>query len=307
MLKSHESKYWEWVEVCFYDVNDDTSIAVDRFLKYGKISKALDCLYFMLSSNFKVDTNQCLRVLFSINSSKLIKEYEPSINKIVELIRYLQEHSFVEDEILYNKIERRYLILFYKKNITNLKPKYIELKLANDAQFFCRIIRVINYYYYRNGDPSRSKSKETMSFIASILPNILLEWSIPPGTLKDGTFQPERFKEWIKTVKDLCKKPRYYEEAMFYLAHVLVYAPSDPDGLWIHRDIASFLNQKEEETLREYYNIAISNSRNIIIVYLTGKQERLPIEELQNKAEEAEKAGFFRLAQTIRNVASKYK
>jgi hypothetical protein len=50
---------------------------------------------------------------------------------------------------------------------------------------------------------------------------------------------------------------------MIQLGNVLVNAPEEPDGLWIHLVIAEALNGEKRSDLRDGYSAGIYNSRGV--------------------------------------------
>lgn len=90
------------------------------------------------------------------------------------------------------------------------------------------------------------------------------------------------------------------------VGHVLVYAPPDPDGLWIHRSAAAVLNAEDSEEMRVGLRIELFNSRGVHWVDPTGKPERELAAKYCKQAEEVEVAGYHRLASTLRELAEEY-
>ena len=93
---------------------------------------------------------------------------------------------------------------------------------------------------------------------------------------------------------------------MTMVGQVLIHAPADPDGLWIHRSAAAALNAKDAGDLRDGFAIGIRNSRGVYWVDPTGKPELELAGKYRQQAEEADKAGYQRLAATMRNLADSY-
>lgn len=85
-----------------------------------------------------------------------------------------------------------------------------------------------------------------------------------------------------------------------------MYAPPDPDGLWIHRSAAAVLNAEDSEEMRIGFRIELFNSRGVYWVDPTGKSERELAAKYRKQAEEVEAAGYHRLASTLRKLAEEY-
>ena len=93
---------------------------------------------------------------------------------------------------------------------------------------------------------------------------------------------------------------------MSQLGQVLIYAPPDPDGLWIHATVAEALNAKDAEEMRRGFHTGIFNSRGVVTVVPSGAPEDELAEKYKAKADKVETAGFHRLATTMRSLAETY-
>lgn len=93
---------------------------------------------------------------------------------------------------------------------------------------------------------------------------------------------------------------------MITIGKVLIHYIPDPEGLWIHKALAQALNAEDAEKMRHGFEIGILNSRGVYCVDPTGKPEKELAAKYRQQAEEVENAGYFRLAITIRTVATSY-
>jgi hypothetical protein len=94
--------------------------------------------------------------------------------------------------------------------------------------------------------------------------------------------------------------------AMREVGKVLFYSPPDPDGLWVHRSVATVLNAKDAGDMRLGYELQIINPRGVHFVDPEGKPERDLADHHRKRAEEVEMCGYYRLATTLKEVASSY-
>ena len=183
-------------------------------------------------------------------------------------------------------------------------PRLLESRLANDPEFFCEVIRLI-YRSKKEDQPSREPTEESKA-IATNAWRLLHEWKTPPGTQQDGKFSEERFTEWLQRVKEVCTESGHLEVALINIGEVLIHTPPDPDGLWIRRAVASALNARGADDMRDGYRTGTYNARGFHWVDPTGKPERELAEQFRSKAEEIENAGFQRFAVTLRGLADGY-
>jgi hypothetical protein len=93
---------------------------------------------------------------------------------------------------------------------------------------------------------------------------------------------------------------------MSVVGEELVHVPADPDGLWINRQAAAALNDKDAEDMRDGFRTGLFNSRGVHVVDPTGQPERELAAKYRLRAEDVENAGYHRLAATIRELAEGY-
>jgi hypothetical protein len=299
-LQENEGEYWSRTGTNAYEVDDNISAAIEKLIKYGRPYSAISCLERMKYAEQLIDTHQCIRVLLAALTSSESSNTLDS-HCIIELIKFLQSESSVNQDDLF-KVEWAYLPLLdgYSGGV----PKLLERTLASSPEFFTEIIQLI-YRSEKEDQPSKQPTQESIS-IANNAWQLLHKWKTPPGTQEDGTFSEEHFTIWLQHVKAICSESGHLEAALSYIGEVLVHAPADPSGLWLHRAVATALNGREEKTMRSGFETATYNLRGVHCVDPTGTPERLLAEQFRSKAEEIENAGFHRLAVTLRGLADGY-
>lgn len=299
-LGKDEIEYWSRTGANAYEADDHLSFAIDKLIEYDRPRSAINCLYKMQYNKQPINVKQCAQALLEALSS-----HEPihvtNRYHILYLIKFLQSESSVEKEDLL-KVEWAYLPLLDR--FSGAAPKFLENELANDPEFFCEVIKWI--YRPKNEDQPVTRPNEELESIANNAWKLLHEWKIPPGTQDNGTFNAEKFDEWLQHVKFLCTESGHLEVALIKVGEVLIHSPSDPDGLWIHRTVANALNDRDADIIRDGFMTGILNSRGVYTVDPTGKPEFELAKQYRLKADEVENAGFHRLATTLRDVADSY-
>ena len=122
---------------------------------------------------------------------------------------------------------------------------------------------------------------------------------------RDGTFNGDALTNWLATVKSACVESGHLDIALSKVGHVLAYAPPDPDGLWLHRSVATALNAKDADDMRKGFTAELFNMRGVHW-RTAGKEERELAEKYQSQAETVEAAGYHRLANALRDLAASY-
>ncbi len=304
-LKDDQSEYWSrtdanGAEAIFHKCGLDD--AVVKLIDHGRPHAAINCLYYARNKQ-PVNVSLCVRALLEGTSSR-----EPVVfmdrYRIANLTEFLQSKPSVAKEHLY-KIEWAYISLLCDDDIET-EPKFLGSRLANDPEFFCDVIKLV--YRSKNEEKSSQKHTGTSQEEAIKAYKLLNKWKTCPGLQEDGTFNAEAFNKWLLKVRALCEESGRLEVAFTHIGNVLIHAPSDPDGLWIHRNVASALNSDEPafDDMRSGFDMGETNARGIHWVDPTGKPEKELAEKYRDKAEALENAGFHRFAVTLKDLAKYY-
>jgi hypothetical protein len=300
LLGEQERLYWTNTTINPYEAEGNLQQAVDRLLKYGRPYAAIRCLYRMLHDRQPFDNKKAAYALLGALKSSEIRE---SINayEIVEIIKALQDDPATDPEDLF-KVEWAYLTLLDGRY--DVFPQFLWKQLANDPQFFCELIKLA-FRSKHEESPAEDVTEEKKN-IATNAYRLLSSWKTPPGFREDGSYDGNALKEWLEVVKQQCTETGHLEIAMTMLGHVLIYAPTDPDGLWIHRSAAEVLNEKDANDMRDGFRTALYNSRGVHCMDPTGKPEKELANKYRQQADAVEEAGFARLAATLRELADTY-
>src|SRR5690606_25276322 len=266
----------------------------------GRPHAAINCLERMLHSKSAIDPQQCVRALLGALKSSEPNHAMDSYH-MVQLIKHLQSDSAVSDDDLF-RVEWAYLPLL--NQLDGNKPVFLHRKLANEPDFFCEVIQLI-YRSNKEGDKTDEPSEEQKA-IATNAYRLISEWSRPPGQMDDESFDAEHFRNWIEKVKVSCAESGHLEPALIHIGEVLLYAPQDEDGLWIHRAAADALNSRDSEKMRRGFHSASFSSRGVHWVDPTAKPEKELADRYRQKAEDVENANFHRLARTLRDLSETY-
>ena len=183
-------------------------------------------------------------------------------------------------------------------------PKLLEDRLANDPEFFCMLIQAI--YRSRNDDAEVAEPTEDSKRIATNAYTLLHSWKRVPGIQADGNFDGEWFSNWLAQVIKSTTESGHNDVAFIQLGEVLINSPADPGGLWIHNSVATALNDRFNDSLRNGYRTGCFNSRGAYVVDTTGKNEKAIAVKYRGKADVVENEGFQRFAVTLRELAESY-
>lgn len=297
-----ENFYWNNVIVNPYQSKEETKYAIKKLLEYGRPHAAINCLAKLVRDKEQIDSVQALKALKNAIVSNEDKNNRDIYN-IQVIIKSLQNDKYINQKEI-SSVEWIYLPLLDRHD--DLSPKFLERELATNPKFFCELIQKI-YRSKKNKDDISKEPSENEKSIASNAYRLLNEWQLLPGSKTDGGFDGQEFIKWIDEVKKITTESGHLEVALIAIGNVLVHAPSDPDGLWIHHSVAEALNAKDADEIRQGFRIGLSNLRGVHWVDPTGKPERDLADEYIKKANEIEVAGYYRFAITLRELADSYK
>lgn len=299
LLGEDESSYWTRTDANPYKIDETLELAIDSLVKYGRSFAAISCLYIMHHSKQSFSNKRAVGVLLAaLDSSEnvhMMDQYE-----IIDIIKALQDDSKTDPEDLF-KVEWAYLPLLDCHN--GASPKLLERRLADEPEFFCEVIRLV--FRSNNDKQTTEEPTEQAKKVAANAYRLLSEWRTPPGYLQNGSYDGDALSIWLETVKRECIETGHFEVAMSTIGQALIFTPADPDGLWIHRSAAKELNKKDVDAMRNGFRIGLYNSRGVHD-FSKGKEEQELANNYRLKAEAVEKDGFFRLATTIRELATSY-
>lgn len=298
LLGRNDFAYWSKTNADPYGDEAELETAIDQLIVHNRPDAALRCLYAMLDKK-PFDSSRAVQVLFAVLKSP--ESVHSMYHPIIEIIKALQNDKGTNPDDLF-KIEWAYLPLLDRHR--GASPKLIEHRLAKEPKFFCEVIRFA-FRSKKEERPTEELPKEKQN-IAENAYRLLSEWQTPPGYQADDTYDGDAFAGWLEAVKKECAETGHLEVAMSMVGHVLVYAPPDPGGLWIHRSAAEALNAKDAEEMRSGFGSELFNSRGFHWVDPTGKPERELASKYREQAEAVEVAEYHRLAITLRELAASY-
>lgn len=301
LLGKFEVEYWRRAFVNPYQAKDNLNLAIDKLIEYNRPNGAIRCLSRILHDKKLLDKTKATKALLEAVSS-MEPAHQMNIHDATEIIKALQDDPKTNQNDLF-KIEWAYLPLLTRPGRI-ASPKLLGQKLASEPDFFCEVIRSI--YCSKNDSGVKKESTEQEKAIATNAWHLLREWERIPGKDTDGSFSSEKFNDWLEIVKTKCEESGHIDVAMITLGEALIYSPSDPDGLWIHRAITEALNAEDAEALRRGYYLGIINARGCYHVDPTGKPEKELAAKYRQQADEVENAGFHRFALKLRDLAKNY-
>ncbi len=300
-LGQYASAYWEKVEVESYDVNtlgEHCTEAVGRLLQFHQPGKALICLNRLICKEIPFPAILAVQTLKErLLMSKLPRVLE--IDIFSRVIGWLQRDPSVDQATLI-EIEQAFFPLF--SHYGNARPKSLEMRLAMEPIFFCEIIS--KKYGLANHLNKDCESREIAEASSQKAAELLDLWRIVPGTLLTGGFDKMAFEHWLKTVRSWSIENQCLKIVLYQIGQILPFAPPDPDGLWIHRTIATALNARGAEAIRNGFVCRLLSMGNAT-QNITGMEGELAVRYYRH-ANDLEQVQFHWFAAAMRGLAKEY-
>ena len=302
-LGEDEIEYWARTHAHLpHDFEGNPDEAIDKLISFDRGQAALECLADLRYLEKPYNHNLACKALLATKPITR-RPLENIAYNLSQIIKELQLNPDLPVDTLL-EIEWKHFELFEQH--FGVLPRTIESQLSTDPAYFSKVVKIFHRY---KSVPPAERNYLTLSE-SDILDHAIFmfgrHWRSLPGTDSHGSFHPAVFNEWLDEVYRLCGSPELIEEAQDFLGESLIRAPADPDGLWIHREVAQAMNDRSAQAMRHSYFFALRNSRGIYTIEGTGVQERELAERYQIRAEQLQDAGFHRFASTLFSVSQSY-
>lgn len=295
----HESKYWSTVQVNPYVAPTELKVAMRKLLAHGRADATIECLRVTIEDETTFEHELAVEALRAVLADPVAaSRLKP--DAVVETIGKLQRTTAADRDPLF-LIEWGFLP--WLDRFSGASPVTIERRLADDPVFFCQVIAMV--FRSAKDDGLEEPPSEHLANLAKSAYGLLDAWRVCPGSKHDGSFDQQHFVDWLCQVERIAVDTGHWNIAQDQLGHVMIYAPADPDGLWIHRAVANALNGKGNEPMRSGFVTGLFNSRGIYS-YSAGVDERRLAEEYRSKANALDDNAYSRFAGALRQLADRY-
>lgn len=215
-----------------------------------------------------------------------------------KVIGWFQQQKCIDLKVR-SDIDFIYLPVF--ESYSEIQPHALTTRLSLDPDYFCKLLELS---FKKNTEDEKQKV-ELSSGLYDRLYEVIFHYSVVPGLDWNGNFDELRFLSWMSYVKKWSKKNDRYEVAMHTVGSGLSYVKLDEEKL-PSMVIIKELNKAENKELRRGYYLGIINQRGVHFIDPEGKPEFKMAEEYNNRANIAEKKGYWRYADVLRLVADEY-
>jgi hypothetical protein len=298
-LGDNASEYWRHISVWPLGSAEELLTAVKKLLQYNRGASALMAVYSLISENHDVSPDLALHAIRSYLDSPS-EDQNFDHYRVGKVIDYLQNDPST-DQVELGKLE--WLLLPIFNQVNGHAPIALEKSLARRPSFFVEIIQAV--YRSKDKEPNGESASEEQKKTTQKGSKLLWNWKTPPGQTKAGEFDGSVLTTWLTEVERLCKESGHWEVAQTHIGKVLVHAPTDPDGLWLHRAATNILNAKEHSDMRGGFCRELFNRRGVFSPS-GGTEERKLAVHYQEQAKATDNAGFINFAAALYTLAERY-
>lgn len=296
-MSKNESDYWKKVDIRIVNETEELNYSIKKLLNVKRPDRAL----WIISAKLHEDKNCNYDREIAIKCLKEMLFYQENMNTmdsyhITKIISDLQKSDVSKDELF--NIEWSYLPLLNGKEC---RPKTIEQTIANNPNVYNDILCLVYKPHSQKTNPQKVDER-----VATNAYRLLNQWELVPG-LDAGVINKKNLNNWYNKMIEICTKSDRLEVALSHFGKVLFHSPKDKDGFWIDKNVAEILNEENADIIREGFHIEAFNSLGIVNYDSEGSVFENKAKEYNQKAEEADKEGFYRLAKEMRKLADTYK
>lgn len=296
-MGTNEINYWKNVDIRIVNDIDDLNYAAEMLLDADRPEKSL----WIICSNLYRDNNCNYNKDIAIKCLKSILKHQERLNTmdvhhITHIIKNLQVSNISQDELF--NIEWSYLPLLNGKET---RPITIEKVMSENPKVYNDILCLAYKPHSMKTNP-----KKVNENIATNSYRLLDQWKLVPG-LENGTIDKDKLNNWYKEMVIICSQSDRLEVGLSNFGKVLYHSPKDKDGFWIDKNVAEILNAENADIIRRGFHTEAFNSLGVINYDPEGTVFENLSKEYEEKANLADKEGFYRLAKEMRNLADTYK
>ena len=298
VLGDRNEEYWKHINTFPRGTPEELLAGLEKLVEHERGASALHAVNNLIHQKRPPPAPLLLRALVA-SLNDIAKTQRVDTHELMTAVKQLQSDPAVDTEQL-AELEWHLLPLFDRFHGNS--PVALEKKLATSPEYF---VEIITTCYRAKGSP-REEGELDPKRQANVQSGhrLLHSWKSPPG-VSTGVLDPAVLLAWVEAVRERCIALGRWEVAQIHIGHVLVYAPADPEGLWLHRGVAELLNDKAYEDMRRGFTMELFNSRGVHFSD-GGKGERELAAKYRIKGEDLERAGFPWIAAALNELAEGY-
>jgi len=302
ILKEVENEYWKQVGVVIADGEREWEYAVERLLSVRRGYSVLSIFPLFNGVPEEDKVRVSFKALKQISEEGCVEQPDSMTGyHIEEAIKLIQDSKALPlgQKVM---IEWRYFEVFSFVGKDDLRPKSINVAIADDPGLFCELLCLA---YLAEGDEEKARPKmdEQQARRVKMAWKTLHYWNGFPGLKEDGHVDVKKFSSWIRSVKALAKKERRLVVALMVIGNAVARLPMLSKGFWMDETVARFLDKKSNAKACESFRIGMFNARGVHFRDKSGEEDRALAQKYRAMADEADTRGYLNIGQAMRDLA----
>lgn len=296
LLNEEVNLFWNQVNV--FNIVDFklSNIIIEKLLLANNIPQAIKLADLAIHmTNGVLNCELICSVLNSVKNDTT-ENINIDFHCVIDLIDYLEKNFFDTDKVI--ELEKKY---FYVLKLHSKAPERLYECISKNPDVFIEFLKG----GFKKANKSKKILNEDEKKIAEFCFELLYNWKKVPG-YSNNKLDVEYLKNWFYSVKEKSIQIDRYESAMTIIGAMLFHVPEDPSGLFIDHSVAKILDDEKKDSIRNAYACEVVNSRGVYFVDPTGRPEFELEKKYEKRATEIDELGFFRFAQTLRDIAKSF-
>ncbi len=262
--KETDDLYWERCRRVYGELDAvGFENGVAKLTKYGRFSQALDLLSDALVANQPISIAIMILPLDAIISSSRKNNQTAATQdlkfRVPNIIAALQSRDDV-DETLMRTFEFEFLEFLNRS--PGPESKTLFKHLATRPEFF---IEMLSDAFKSNSETIEAKEDpafERNNEIAFKRRDLLREWSLIPGTQKDGTIDQSKLLNWCSEARLLATECGRLEQCDDLIGRLFAHAPMEINGTWPCAPVRQAIVENQTESLTSGFESGIRYLRH---------------------------------------------
>lgn len=248
--------YWRCVPLFGWMRNwsDDAAYVLQRLLEARRPRTALQFCRFDLE---QTDAHLLFEQLHSFLQGEEAEGPQPKSWDIEKALERLEQSSDIEKTAL---IQLEFMLFPALRYSDEARAEALFDAVTSDPVVFAELVSLL--YKPEHGEREEIIT-DALRNAASNAGDVLQACKRQPGTLADGSIDPDAFIQFIDAAREHCRQADRLRSGEYVLGEILAHAPPDEDGTWPFEPARRVLDRQDMEEIRRGFSIGTFNKRGV--------------------------------------------
>lgn len=296
---SDKAEYWKNVSALWFSPlwkKETIEVVINGLASVGRFDAIVNSIGHYIEK-ISITKELLLSIMFNAASENALDRIDQYA--ACRIISHLQTKAIPNIDNIDMLAAVEYAFLPFMTESSATRPKALYYKLSNDSVFFCELMELS--YKPHN---AKAPNHEISDGARQRLYELIFNFRVVPGVDWNGEFHPKRFQSWLLSALNWAEETDRLAVVQLTIGNGLSYAKTVnglPDDV-----IMEVLNDPKNIDIRKGYQIGILNQRGAHWVDPEAKPELALAKIYDDYANEVEKRGFSRFAETLKDISAFY-